>query len=200
MSQVYWSTLRKAAVTLLLILIAISGYYLPIPMIEYPPGEDMQSFASSSSLMSVGSRPWMLSFVLWQVAALVWLQREKGFPLINACALRVLMLALVLAAVDSFVMSTTMHYWKQDTPSLIAILLPAISLTACSFIVIFLGLLMDRQWRGWGIWIMYSGISVSGIGLVFSDMFASYAQQAVTARDVGVLVFLTLVEVILNMI
>jgi hypothetical protein len=196
--QVYKPALQKTVLSVLLVIVAISGYYVPIPLNEYPGDLSLPEYSNAFNLMNAGTRPWVFAIVAWQLGALIWFSRDKGFPLVNAFALRVLLVTLVLAAIGSLTASKGFYYWKQDAVPFAFVFLPAVSLMAYSFVLIFLGRLMDRNWPGWGFWILYSGISISGAGLVFIDMVTSYAQQAITSRDVGVFLVLTLASILIS--
>jgi hypothetical protein len=82
-NQSYSELIWKLAVWVMLTLVAILGYYLPIPLTDYPP-EDARIFVNAFTLMNIGIRPWVLSLVLWQAAAMILNSAKRGFPIISA--------------------------------------------------------------------------------------------------------------------
>jgi hypothetical protein len=191
LNQNYRLLVWKVSVGVLLTTIAVSGYYLPIPLTDYPP-EDTQSFVSTFTLMNVGIRPWMLALVLWQGAAMLWYPADKGFPVVSAFSARLQITALLLAGFTSFNAASMLNYWRLDDPvSFISILLPTVSLVTFCILLIFLGRMMDRLWEGFGIWALYAGISVSGAGLVVFEIAETLSIGSITISQFGIVLVLT---------
>jgi hypothetical protein len=190
LNQSYSELIWKIAVWVLLTLVSILGYYLPIPLTEYPP-EDARIFVGAFTLMNIGIRPWVLALVLWQAAAMILNSANSGFPNISAFSARVLVTALIMAAVSSYNVARTLYYWHpDDSVSFTSIFPPIVSLLAAFSLLIFLGRMMDRIWQGWGFWALYAGIAISGAGLSVLEIIQAFSTGAITVSQIRVFTLL----------
>jgi hypothetical protein len=195
LNQIYRKLIRKIVVWVLLTLVAILGYYLPIPLTDYPP-EDARIFVSAFTLMNIGIRPWVLALVLWQATAMILNSANRGFPIVSAFSARVLVTALILAAVNAYNVARNLYYWHPDfSVSVPSILLPTVSLVAAFSLLVFLGRMMDRIWQGWGFWALYAGIAISGAGLSVFETVQAFSVGAITISQVRVFMLLTAASV-----
>jgi hypothetical protein len=188
--------LRKSTLTLLLVVVAVSGNNLPVPMTALPQGEDMRLFIDVANLMAVGTWPWLLSLSLWQVAELLLSKRGTGFALTNPFSFRVLGLMLVFCAIKALQHAEVYQSWRIDEVTIFDLVLPALSLTAFVFTLVFLARMIDVLWHGWGFWILLSAISISSVAFAIREKLAAFEVGAVSSANLRVLGCLTLVGVV----
>jgi hypothetical protein len=166
------------------VMLAICGYYIPLPLTQYPDDPEFRrSIASTMNLMMLGVQPWVLA-VTGLFAFYCMRSDVSGNQVIpNPTGKASLSLTTVIGIIWALVLAKDFYYWRAEPLSTFDLLVPVVSLTSMAFLLWFAAKLTDVPIPGWGFWILLSSISVSSVGLTIVDWRDAIRAGAATGRD-----------------